>query len=123
VVLTKEQILSAIDLKTETVEVPEWGGQVKVRMMTGAERDAFEESIVDVKGTSQKQNLKNLRAKLCVMTMVDDNGNLVFTQDEVVALGKKSAKALDRVFGVAQKLNGLTKDDVDVLTKNSESEG
>ena len=46
--LTREQILGSDDLKRQTVAVPEWGGDVFVRMLTGGERDAFEVSAVDV---------------------------------------------------------------------------
>ena len=46
-VLSKEQILQADDLKTETVEVPEWGGDVLLRELRGRERDAFEEGSMD----------------------------------------------------------------------------
>jgi hypothetical protein len=37
----------------------------------------------------------------------------------VEALGKKSAAALNRVFEVAQRLSGITDDDVEELAKNS----
>ena len=44
--LSKTAILCANDLQTEDVEVPEWGGAVRVRSFTGRERDAFEASMV-----------------------------------------------------------------------------
>ena len=44
--LTKDQILEANDLQSESVTVPEWGGDVLVRTMTGADRDAFEASMI-----------------------------------------------------------------------------
>ena len=44
--LSKTAILTANDLQTEDVEVPEWGGAVRVRSFTGRERDAFESSMV-----------------------------------------------------------------------------
>ena len=114
--LTKEQILSSEDLTKEIVDVPEWGGEVYVRAMTGTERDAFEASIVKDGGT----NLANIRAKLCALCMVDEDGNRLFIDGDVLALGKKSALALDRVFNAAQKLNGIAKDDVKDMVKNSE---
>ena len=113
--LNKDQILQAKDLPTETVEVPEWGGSVIVKTMTGTERDAYESSIVKGK----KVDMTNIRAKLCAICIVDDNGERLFTDRDVVALSKKSAKALDRIFDVAQKLNGLGKADVEELEKNS----
>ena len=118
--LTKDQILKADDMVTQAVEVPEWGGVVTVAGMTGTERDAFEQSIVDTRGKSTKTNLANIRARLCAMTMVDDKGERLFADSEIKALGKKSAKALDRVFAVAQELNGMSPGDVEELAKNSE---
>jgi len=44
--LSKTAILAANDLKSEDIEVPEWGGAVRVRSFTGRERDAFEASMV-----------------------------------------------------------------------------
>ena len=116
--LSKEQILSAEDLKSEIVEVPEWGGSVKVRMMTGTERDAFETSIFEVKGKDTERNFVDLRAKLVARTLIDENGERLFTDKDIALLGKKSAKALDRVFQVAQQLNGIGKEAVEELTKN-----
>ena len=44
--LTRDKILSADDIRSERVKVPEWGGEVIVREMTGAERDEWEGSVV-----------------------------------------------------------------------------
>ncbi len=118
-ILTKEQILQADDLKTETVEVREWGGSVSVRTMTGTERDVFEQGIVSKKG--EEANLTNIRAKLCAATIVDESGNCIFSSKDIAELGKKSAAALDRVFTVAQRLNGIGNKDVEELAKNSKS--
>ena len=40
-ILSKDAILAADDLPRETVHVPEWGGDVYVRTMSGTDRDAF----------------------------------------------------------------------------------
>ena len=110
--LTKAAILAADDLTTIDVDVPEWGGAVRIKSMTGAERDGFEDSLfVDVSdgkgGTKRVQNLKHLRAKLVAASLVDEDGTPVFTMDEVASLAKKSAAALNRCFEAAQKLNGM----------------
>lgn len=119
-VLSKSDILSAVDTKTELVAVPEWGGEVYVRGMSGLERDAFETSIVQQRGKSQSVNLSNIRAKLCAASICDENGKLLFTQGDVSELGKKSAIALQRVFEVAQKLSGIGADDIDELAEGLE---
>lgn len=115
-ILTKEQILKANDLKTEKVSVPEWNGEVYVRTMTGTERDAFDQSLVESK---DKTNLANIRARLCALTVVDEKGGRLFDDKDIVDLGKKSSAALDRVFAVAQKLNGIGANNIEELAKNS----
>lgn len=116
--LTKDQILGIKDLQIEKVEVPEWGGYIFVRGMTGAERDLFESSVVDIRGSSQKINMINVRAKMVSLTACDENGNRLFDDADVIELGKKSASALQRIFDTAQRLSGLSKEETSVLEKN-----
>lgn len=117
--LSKEQILAADDLKSETVDVPEWGGSVIVRMMSGAARDAYEASMIVMKDGKRVADLSNMRAKLVAATLVDEAGNPMFSEDEVTALAAKSAAALERIASVAQRLNGLGADAVKDAEKNS----
>lgn len=118
--LTKDQILESNDLKTQSVEVPEWGGSVNIRTMTGSDRDAFEQTLVKVDGNgNRKTDLTNMRAKLVAMTVVDDNGNRLFGEDDIAVLGRKSATALAKVFEAAQALNGMGDAAEDTAVKNS----
>ena len=116
--LTKEQILAASDIQSEDVSVPEWGGSVRVKALSGAERDQFETSIFETRGKKVERNLQNMRAKLVSLSIVDEQGNRVFSDADVKALGNKSAAALDRVFGVAMRLSGVSEQDVDGLAGN-----
>lgn len=117
-ILTKAQILAADDIKTEPVPVPEWGGDVLVRGLSGAQRDDYEQSVMVGRGANKEVNLRNARAKLVVRSVVDADGELLFSEQDVAALGKKSAAALQRVFEVATRLSGLSKEDLDELTEN-----
>jgi len=116
--LTRDQILSADDLKRETVAVPEWGGDVLIRTMTGTERDAFEASLQGG-GKSGKINTANIRARLVSLTAVDEAGGRLFADSDMATLGGKSAAALDRCSAVAMRLNGMSAKDVEELGKNS----
>ncbi len=121
--LTKEQILAVNDLPEEVVDVPEWGGKVLIRGLTGAERDAFEESITVTRGRNREINFRNFRAKLVARSIVDPvTKERLFSDDEITLLGKKSARALQRVFEAALRLNGFTEEAVDELTKSTEEE-
>ncbi len=118
-ILSKDDILSSSDLRTETVEVPEWGGAVRVRSLTGSERDAFEATLMKIVDGKRIPDLENLRAKLLAATLVDEDGNQIFELTDLAALGAKSAAALDRVFGVGQRLNGMAPESVEEAIKNS----
>lgn len=112
--LDKKAILSAQDLPTKEVKVPEWGGTVTVKALTSKQRDEYEASHI----LDGKVDLSNLRARLCVRCIVDKKGNRVFQDTDAEALGRKSGAAMDRVFAVAQKLSGLSDRDVEELAKN-----
>lgn len=116
--LDRTAILGADDRRTEDVAVPEWGGTVRVRALSGAERDAYEAGIVSLRADGSKAvNMKNLRGRLVSLSCVDEAGNRIFTDEDAVALGDKSASALERVFDVARRLSGLSEDDVDELAE------
>ncbi len=108
--LGRDQILTAQDLPTVDVDVPEWGGTVRVRMMTGGERDAFEAGTITRHGKKIEQNLVNIRARLVALCVVDEKGQRLFSEADAAALGQKSAAALNRVFNAAQQLNALTEE-------------
>lgn len=116
--LSREEILSADDRKTEEVEVPEWGGSVLVRTLSGKERDAYESGTITVKGGKQVENFENLRARLVALCLVDEKGVRLFTAKDVTSLGNKSAAALQRVYNKCQELNAVTDKDVEELTEN-----
>jgi hypothetical protein len=111
-ILTKDAILAADDLPKERVNVPEWGGDVFVRTMTGTDRDSFEASLIGNDG-----RLENVRARLVSLTICSESGERLFSDDEIASLGSKSAKALDRLFSVSQRLNGIGAEQVEAAKK------
>ena len=109
--LSRDTILGADDRRTEDVEVPEWGGTVRVRGLSGTERDAYEASIVRLKDDgSQTFTLQNARARLVALCACDEDGERIFTDKDVNELGRKSAVALERVFDAARRVSGLSDD-------------
>lgn len=116
-ILSKKDILEIADIKKQLVPVPEWGGEVYVKGLTGAERDKFESELVTIRGKEQVVNMANARAKLAAMSICDENGKRLFGESDVQALSQKSGAALQRIFAVAQKLSGLSDDDVEELTE------
>ncbi|MCB0190649.1 MAG: hypothetical protein KDJ65_01750 [Anaerolineae bacterium] len=118
--LTRDQILSAPDASTvyEDVPVPEWGGEVRVKALSGIERDAFESSVTSFAGKKVRLSMDNVRARLVATTLIDEKGQPVLKPSDVTALGEKSAVALDRVFSVARRLAGLGSNELAQMTEN-----
>lgn len=118
--LTREDILDRSVLKTERVEVPEWGGIVIIRELTGNERDEWESELVEGRGDEIviAESMAGARARLASLAIVDEDGERLFTVEDVESLGRLSGAALGRVFDVASRLSGLTADDIEELSKN-----
>lgn len=118
--LKRGEILKADDLPVEIVDIPEWGGEVTVKGLTGKQRDAYEMQVFQYNKKHNNVDWKreNMRAKLIVLSCIDEDGSLLFEESDIQALGDKSSSALDRIFEVAQRLSGITKKDVEELEKD-----
>ena len=110
--LDRNAILGAADLPVRPVEVPEWGGQVFVRMLTAGERDAWEASVM-------ASSDKDVRARLAAVCLCDEAGNRLFELEDVILLTRKSGRAMDRIFAAAVKHNAMSREDLAELKKNS----
>ena len=125
--LDRRGILKKETLRTEKVEL---GSDefVFVRQMTGRERDRFEQSIIkEVKeedGTvNYERSLEDFRAKLCVNTICDENGNNLLEPGDYVVLSKNmSAARLELIVNKSQELNKISEKDKKALVKNSEGD-
>lgn len=122
--MSRADILGATDIGFEDIdltEIPGWG-VVRIKDLTAAERDALEAGLVKEVKTGGKVRrevkLDNVRAAFCAASICDEQLQPVFFPDDVLALGAKSARALDRIFGRIQERNGLTDRDVETLIEN-----
>ncbi len=118
VYLTRDQILQANDTIFKEVVVPEWGGTVRVKGLTGVERDKFESGLIERQGKKTIFKLDNIKARLVALSVVDETGKRLFREEDVLALGRKSAKALNRIADVCRELSGITDEDLEDYEKN-----
>ncbi|MFJ5644034.1 hypothetical protein [Streptomyces sp. NPDC093223] len=125
--LNRDAILGAVDVQTEKVDVPEWGGDVIVRGLTGDELDAFQGSIrqfrptFDGKGMEAVLIQEGMRAKLLTKCLIDEAGERLFTDQDASALGAKNGSVIDRLYDVAARLSGLSEEEKEALEGNSET--
>jgi hypothetical protein len=113
-VLTAEQILAADDLGLKQVTVPEWGGDVFIRVMSVGERDSYERKWIGQK----ESGIDNFRTEYLARVICDEKGNLLFTRDQVGTLANKNGAVMSRLFDAAMKHNQMTEGDVEQLGKS-----
>ena len=109
-----EQILSADDLKKERVHVPEWGVDVWVRQLTAKQQDTCEKQHF-----AEGKSLDGFRARMLVYSLIDHEGNSVFTEKDIDKISNKSGGVLSRLMNHCTKLNEYTEKDLEELAKNS----
>lgn len=120
--LSKKDILAADDIPHEDVPVPEWGGEVRVRGLTGGQRSLIEATMIAAKGQAvevRTEAFKTLRERLVGSCLVDDEGKRLFTDKEIPQLAEKSGKVLGRLFADAQRLSGMDEEAVEEMAGNS----
>jgi hypothetical protein len=111
--LSKAAILAAKDTKlSEALPVPEWGGEVYIKTLSGTERDAFEDAYAENK-------MKAFRCRFLVLTLCDDAGQRLFEDGDVGELGQKSSVVINRLFEAAWKHNAFTNEAVESLGEGS----
>lgn len=112
--LTKDAILAAQDIPYEDVEVPEWGGVVRIRGLSAKDRDELGLTF----DANDKESVLGLRGRLLQKVIVGDDGNLLFTPEQLDEIVGKAASVIDKLFNVAQRLSGFSKSEVAAITEN-----
>lgn len=116
--LTRAQILAAEDLDHEDVEVPEWGGSVRLVSPSGLAREELVVAWTDESEPNQIRRATQLYPVLLVSMAHEINedgttGPALFSMDDVPSLRQKNGAVVERVALSAMKLAGFTADAVD----------
>jgi hypothetical protein len=118
--LGSAEILAADDRPFELVECPEWGGQVRIATMSGAERDEFEAALYGRAESGETALDRHARVLIVAYCATDAEGSRLFRNPaEVEALGQKSFRPIRRLVESALRLNALTVEAGEDLEKNS----
>ncbi len=115
--LTREQIDAQNDLEPIEFEVPEWDGSVYLIPISATDRARLENvSINDSKADNRKVDQRSM---LCAMSIVNAEGKRLYQDNEVAILGKRNARALDRIMDKVMELSGMRQQDFEDAAKNS----
>lgn len=109
-ILSREQVLQSSDVIERIVDVPEWGGEVKIKTLTKGRQLAMRKAAM-VDGKADEDRLEVLIFMACVVEPQ-------FTESDFEALKDKSASAMDRVLKEIYAGSGMTKEDAKAIDKS-----
>lgn len=103
---TLQEFQSTFGMDPVEVSVEAGGKEFSILLkpLSSKDRDAFEASVVGVKG---KTNLDNLRARLVQKCWVDGEGKPIGSPDQI---GAQRADVIAAIFEKVRELNGMDKD-------------
>ena len=101
--LTIDEILSAHDLPAKDIEVPEWGGVVRIEGLTKAKQVKIREATLDGEGYTDTEKLHE---QLWINCVIEPQ----ITLEQLNELRNKSAVVFDRISLEIMKLNGDSKE-------------
>ena len=119
--LSREDIMAIVSVKKESVDMPEWGGSVFVRVMSGVESDTLTDLILGHEEKTGNNRVPHLKAIMAILTVCDEDGGRLFSMTDIDMLLSKEGNALTRIFEVARRINGLSPDAEEDAEKNSEN--
>ena len=108
--VNKESIFeSAKTLSKHPIEVPEWGGTVYIRELSGWERDCFDEAWFKykVQQNGSGECGVNFYSFLIAWLVVDESGKRFVSDSEIMQLAQVPAKIILRVAEQCMKINGM----------------
>jgi hypothetical protein len=109
--LSRKAILEKVDRVYKNVHIPIWNDDVRLQSMSAEEQLKFHDKVTTMKEM-------DVAMHLVVMSCVDEAGNKLFTENDVTALKEKNASAIALICEEAQKLNDMSKEDMENLAKN-----
>lgn len=124
--ITREKIKGAKDSTQKRVDVPEWeeDGYVFVKTISAFERDQLDNTLFDFNPETGQvtRNAEDFRTKWVLRTACDEEGNLIFSQNDLEWLREKASKPIQRIFDASQQLNGTNRREQENAEKNSETD-
>lgn len=115
--LSREQLLGSFVRKYRTVPTPV--GEVRIRNLTEGEKSDFESGSLQADGKLSMAHVRSQRRKLVALTVVDDQGQLVFSQPgDVDRLKNVDGAVTTAIFKAAREHCGFEVDELDATEKN-----
>lgn len=117
--ITRDAILAPAKRRFAEVAIRSWG-KFRIRSLTELERSRFEASIRDKRGQVIADKMVDLKCRLIVLAVVDNEGNQLLTNSDIEQLRQQDSKLTNELVDFIQKHCGISDVDLEDLEKNSE---
>lgn len=109
-----DEAVGTKDILTADITVPEWGGSIRVRHWTLAERDEFTKRSQDAKEKDKTA------IWLIGLLAINEDGSPWLPKDGVAQLQGKNPNAVDRIVsGIVKHMAPVSEEDVKAAEKKS----
>lgn len=108
--LTKDQIF-AVQLRTDEVPIPEWGGSIRIREMTAKEMQENGRFVIRPDGKVDYSKAVQVPVQMCLKMVVDEAGQRLFTDGDIPRLEQMHASAVTKIANAVRKLSGMVDED------------
>lgn len=99
--VTREQLVTQLELKRVKISVPELGGDAWLREPTALEWDELSRDGTDT---------TNFRARLVCLCLCDEKGERLLSSGDVDFVGRQPARVIAALYNAAATLCGLRRE-------------
>jgi len=119
----RAKLLTPIAVKSERVDLPEFGeGEyVMIHGLTAREYNRYQASLLNREFGMDRRKVLEQKERLLVRCICDDEGNRIFSDEDVEAMGDWPTEIQERVHDVALRLCGRGSEDEDTVKNSPET--
>lgn len=119
----RAKLLAPVPVKSERVDLPEFGeGEyVMVHGLTAREHNRYQASLLNREFGMDRRKVLEQKERLLVRCIRDDEGNRIFSDEDVESLGEWPTELQERLHDVALRMCGRIKEDEDAVGNSPET--
>lgn len=120
-ILTKDQIFTANQLQHEDVEIPDWGGSVRIRELTVGEANEIRQLAESLSDKGDTLRTEAVSKKTLSLGAIDPStGGRLFTEEDVERISERKSVGILMLAAAIMSLSGMTPATAEEPEKNSE---
>jgi hypothetical protein len=112
----RSAIIASDDLPREPVEVPWVDEKLYIRGMSANDKDHW--LVLHSPDLESFQWKEQATASLVAKCLVTEDGERIFSDDDIEALGEKNGDTLTELRGVAMRLSGMNSQEAEVVAED-----